>query len=254
MMRIRVLHQSVETYAANYIQQKINSAGANRFVLGLPTGSTALAMYDRLRRLHQQNLLDFTNVVTFNMDEYVGLPPTHPQSYHYYMEHELFSAVNIQPQNAHILNGQAYDLHAECAAYEDTIQQAGGIDLFIGGVGRNGHIAFNEPGTPFDARTHVVLLAPATLQANARFFDNDISRVPTHALTVGTGTVLGARELLFMATGAVKAQAVSTLAHAPNPAEPLTALKLHPNALLLADEEAASLLPTTLPDVEITHE
>ncbi len=253
-MRIRVLHQSVETYAANYIQQKINSVGASRFVLGLPTGSTALAMYARLRELHQQGQLDFQQIVTFNMDEYVGLPPTHPQSYHYYMEKELFSAVNIPLQNTHILNGQADDLQAECRAYEDAITQVGGIDLFIGGVGRNGHIAFNEPGTPFDIRTHLVTLAPATLKANARFFDNDISRVPTHALTVGTGTVLDARELLFMATGAVKASAVATLAHAPNPDEPLTALKLHPNALLLADEEAASLLPATLSDVEIIHE
>ena len=200
-------------------------------------------MYAHLCSLYQAGSLDFSSVVTFNMDEYVGLSPDHPNSYHFYMREHLFDKINLPPQNAHILNGQATDLQAECAHYESAIQQAGGIHLFLGGVGRNGHLAFNEPGSSFTSRTRPVVLEPGTRKANARFFNRDESRVPTRALSVGIGTVLDAQELLFLASGEQKAAAVARLSQGEiTPLWPITALKTHANATLLTDEPAASQL------------
>lgn len=245
-MRLVVTNINLGLWAAAYIKEKINAFSPTPekpFVLGLPTGGTVVDMYANLRLFYKAGLLDFNNVITFNMDEYVGISQDHPQSYHSYMRSHLFNEVNLRPENTHILNGQATNPSAECAAFEAAIARLGGIDLFVGGVGRNGHIAFNEPGSAFNTRTRQVALTPSTIQANARFFLNDQSRVPNTALSVGIGTVTDAKEVLFLASGEKKAPAV---ARVMQPGEdvncPLTALKLHPHAILLTDLSACSLL------------
>lgn len=245
-MRLIVSRQDIGLWAASYIKERVGAflpTAQQPFTLGLPTGGTVEGMYAHLCAFYQKGELDFQHIATFNMDEYVGLDPQHPQSYHYYMHHHLFSRVNLQPSRTHLLNGQAADLQKECDSYEQAIRQAGGIDLFLGGVGRNGHLAFNEPGSAFTSRTRPVTLEPNTRQANARFFEGDESRVPKQALSVGIGTVLDAREILFLALGEPKAQAVARLSLGEiTPAWPITALKTHPRATLLVDEAAASLL------------
>ena len=245
-MRLLVSRQNIGLLAAQYIQKQIQDfgPGASRpFVLGLPTGGTVLDMYKFLCDFYKSGRLDFSHVVTFNMDEYVGLPPADPQSYHFYMKKNLFAHVNLPPKQAHLLNGQAADLQKECDAYEKAIRNAGGIHLFLGGVGRNGHLAFNEPGSAFTSRTRPVVLEPGTRRANARFFDGDETRVPQKALSVGIGTVLAAKEILFLASGEQKAQAVARLSLGEITTQwPITALKTHPKATLLVDELAASLL------------
>ncbi len=245
-MRLVVTNMNLGLWAAAYIKEKISAFAPSPekpFVLGLPTGGTVVDMYANLRLFYTAGLLNFKNVITFNMDEYAGLPEDHPQSYHSYMRKHLFNEVNLLPENTHILDGQTQDPAAECAAFEAAIARAGGIDLFVGGVGRNGHIAFNEPGSAFNTRTRLVELTPGTRQANARFFFNDESRVPKTALSVGIGTVTDAKEVLFLASGDKKAPAV---ARVMQPGEdincPLTALKLHPHATLLTDPQACILL------------
>ncbi len=250
-MRLAIAKISLGLWAAAYVKQTADAFFAAHkpglLTLGLPTGGTVTDMYANLRLFHQTGALDFARVATFNMDEYAGLLPEHPQSYHSYMKHHLFDAVNIAPENRHLLDGMAADPAAECAAYEEKFARSGGIRLFIGGVGRNGHLAFNEPGSPFDSRTRLVELARGTREANARFFDNNAAKVPSHALTVGLGTLLDAREILILASGAKKAEALRTLAESgPDVSCPLTALKLHPRATLLADKEACVLLPEEL--------
>ena len=242
-MKLIITKHNLGLWAANHISARIHQAEKNPFVLGLPTGGTAEDMYAALSSLVQNKKLSFQNVVTFNMDEYVGLSPEHDQSYHYFMNHHLFSHVDAPAENIHILNGQAEDLTAECAAYEEKIKQKGGIDLFLGGVGQNGHLAFNEPGSAFDSRTRAVNLTQNTIEANSRFFNNDINAVPTQALSVGIGTILDAKELLFLANGPKKAEAVAQLSKDEITAQwPITALKTHRNAIMLVDEEAAALL------------
>lgn len=164
-------------------------------MLGLPTGSTPLGMYRKLIEYHKAGKVSFKYVKTFNMDEYVGLPRDHHESYHYFMYNNFFSHIDIDPANVHILNGNAPDLIAECAGFERKIKEAGGVELFIGGIGPDGHIAFNEPGSSLVSRTRVKTLAQDTLEANARFFNNDISLVPQEALTVGVGTVMDSKEV-----------------------------------------------------------
>ena len=245
-MRLIVTNMNVGIWAAAYIKNTMRLFSPRLekpFVLGLPTGSTVVDMYAVLRTFAKERLINFQHVFTFNMDEYVGLPKDHPQSYYSYMRSHLFEPVNLPPDHTFMLDGQAADLTQECARYERAIAQVGGIDLFIGGIGRNGHIAFNEPGTPFNSRTHLTDLTPSTLEANARFFQQDISKVPHQALTVGIGTILDAKELLFMASGVKKAAAIAHLVtQEPTLAWPLTALKLHPRATLLADLDACVLL------------
>ena len=249
-MRLLVLQQDLGKWTAEKICQEVHAftpSAQKPFVLGLPTGGTVEGMYANLCQLYQTGQLDFSTIVTFNMDEYVGISPQDPHSYHYYMQHHLFDGVNLPPGKRHILNGQASDLQAECNAYEQAISAAGGIHLFLGGVGRNGHIAFNEPGSSFSSRTRPVKLEENTRLANARFFDGDVSRVPTHALSVGIGTVLAAREILFLASGQAKAHAVARLALGEvTPLWPITALKMHPRATLLLDTQAALELPPAM--------
>ena len=153
-----------------------------------------MLIYKRLVERHKKGDISFKNVITFNMDEYVGLPESHPESYHSFMYQNFFSHIDIDPENVNILNGNAPDLEAECIAYEEKIKQAGGIELFLGGIGPDGHIAFNEPGSSLRSKTRVKTLAYDTIAANSRFFNNDLSQVPRMALTVGVETVLEVSE------------------------------------------------------------
>lgn len=173
---------------ANYIKERIRQFGPSSerpFVLGLPTGSSPIGVYKRLVELFKKGEVSFKNVVTFNMDEYVGLPRDHPESYHSFMWNNLFKHVDIKPENVHILDGNAPDLDEECKKFEAEIARVGGIELFLGGIGPDGHIAFNEPGSSLTSRTRVKTLAYETIIANARFFGSDITKVPKLALTVG---------------------------------------------------------------------
>jgi len=199
-------------WTANYIARKINLAAPtaeNPFVMGLPTGSSPLGIYRELIKLHQAGVVSFRNVVTFNMDEYVGIPKDHPQSYYTFMWTNFFSRIDIRPENANILNGNALDVKAECQAYEDKIKAIGGIDLFLGGIGPDGHLAFNEPGSSLASRTRDKELNYDTKVANSRFFDNDISKVPNSSLTVGIATVMDAKEVLIIVNGYNKARAAT---------------------------------------------
>lgn len=190
---IREDPQVTSNYVADYIIGRIQAFAPmpqKPFVLGLPTGSSPTMVYRRLVERHKKGDISFKNVITFNMDEYVGLPEDHPESYHSFMYKNFFSHVDIDPENVNILNGNARDLESECIAYEEKIKQAGGIELFLGGIGPDGHIAFNEPGSSLKSRTRVKTLAYDTIVANSRFFNNDLAQVPRMALTVGVQTVL----------------------------------------------------------------
>jgi glucosamine-6-phosphate deaminase len=209
------------------------------FVLGLPTGSSPLLIYKALVEAYRSKRVSFRHVVTFNMDEYVGLPREHPESYHSFMHTNFINHVDLQAQNVYILNGNASDLFEECADYEAKIRAHGGIDLFLGGVGSDGHIAFNEPGSSLTSRTRIKSLAYETRLANARFFNNDLDAVPSMALTVGVQTVMDAREVVIIATGASKALAVQqavegALSHLCT----LSCLQLHPCSMVVVDEDA----------------
>lgn len=211
--------------------ERINNFGPtseNPFVLGLPTGSSPEKVYKHLVSAHKAGGISFRHVVTFNMDEYVGLRENHPQSYHTFMWSNFFSHVDIPPSQVNILNGNAADLGAECLSYEKKIKSYGGIELFLGGVGSDGHIAFNEPGSSLASRTRVKTLTCSTVRDNARFFEDDVSKVPTQALTVGVGTVLDAHEIVVIVTGQHKALAVQKcLEEGVNHMWTLTSLQLH---------------------------
>lgn len=235
---------AVATWAARHIAGRIGAhTGSGPFVLGLPTGSTPLATYAELIRLYKEGKVSFANVVTFNMDEYVGLPKEHPESYHSFMWNNFFSHIDIKAENVNILNGNAPDLAAECAAYEAKIAAAGGIDLFLGGVGNDGHIAFNEPFSSMGSHTRVKSLTEDTIVANARFFGGDTRLVPRTALTVGVATVLGAREVLILATGYNKARAVQQgVEGAYSHVWTITGLQTHPHGILVVDDAASTEL------------
>ncbi|MDR2966038.1 MAG: glucosamine-6-phosphate deaminase [Treponema sp.] len=236
-------YEKASLWAAEYIAGKINSAKNKPFVLGLPTGSSPIGIYQKLINMRQKEKLSFKNVRTFNMDEYVGLPASHPQSYHYFMMDNLFNHVDIDPKHIHILNGMAENLEKECEQYEEAITKEGGIDLFLGGMGRNGHVAFNEPGSSFSSRTRVKTLAEETKVANSRFFDGDSSKVPTLALTVGVGTVMNAREVLIIVNGRHKARALrAVIEDGVNHMWTLSCLQMHPNAIIVCDEDATEEL------------
>lgn len=209
-------------------------------VLGLATGSTPVGTYRRLVDAFRRGEISFARVRTVNLDEYVGLAPDHPQSYARFMREQLFDHVDLPADAWDIPRGTAADLEAECARYEAHIRELGGIDLQLLGIGTNGHIGFNEPGTPFDARTHVVALTASTREANARFFERP-EDVPTHAVTMGLGTILEAREILLLASGPSKREAIRRLYHeGPSPDLPASALKHHPRVTVIVDEAAAA--------------
>lgn len=209
------------------------------FVLGLPTGSSPENIYKHLVEAYKNDDVSFANVITFNMDEYVDLREEHPESYHSFMYKHFFAHVDVRPDNVHLLNGNAPDLAAECAQYEQKIKDAGGIELFLGGIGPDGHIAFNEPGSSLRSRTRVATLAEDTIRANSRFFDNDISQVPKQALSVGVGTVMDAREVILIVTGHNKAPALQKVVEG-SVSQMWTAscLQMHENAMIACDDIA----------------
>lgn len=233
-------------WAANYVVAKINAAkptAEKPFVLGLPTGSSPIGMYRGLVKAYQEGKVSFKNVVTFNMDEYVGLPVEHPESYHSFMFTNLFNHIDCPKENIHILNGNAHDLAAECANYEKEIEKFGGIDLFLGGIGPDGHIAFNEPGSSLTSRTRQKTLTTDTIIANCRFFDNDVKKVPKTALTVGVGTVMDAKEVLIVVNGHNKARALQHgVEEGVSQMWTISALQLHPHAIIVCDEAACGEL------------
>ena len=212
-------YEQLSKWAANYVAAKIKKANPTAekpFVLGLPTGSSPLGMYKNLIELNKQGVISFQNIITFNMDEYVGLPKDHPESYHSFMWNNFFSHIDIKPENVNILNGNAEDLEAECTAYEAKMKAAGGVDLFLGGIGPDGHIAF---------------------------FDNDVNKVPKTSVTVGVATVLDAKEVLIMVNGHNKARALQQAVEgAVNQMWTITALQMHPKGIIVADEAACAEL------------
>lgn len=224
------LSQRAAEIVIDLIQLKPNA------VLVLPTGSTPIGFYDALVK----SRVSLAEVTTFNLDEYVGLPKEHPQSYYAFMKEHLYDRTDLKPSRRHIPNGMAPDPEAECRRYEEAIRAAGGVDLAILGIGHNGHLGFNEPGSPWDSPTRMVSLTESTRQANARFF-NSIDEVPTHALTMGMGTILRARRILLLANGAGKAEAIrETVKGTPRVEVPATALQTHTDVTVLLDREAAS--------------
>ncbi|XP_042726507.1 glucosamine-6-phosphate isomerase 2 isoform X2 [Lagopus leucura] len=243
-MRLVILedYDQASEWAAKYICNRIiqfKPTQGRYFTLGLPTGSTPLGCYKKLIEYHKNGDLSFKYVKTFNMDEYVGLPRNHPESYHSYMWNNFFKHIDIDPNNAHILDGNAPDLQVECDAFEKKIEEAGGIDLFVGGIGPDGHIAFNEPGSSLSSRTRLKTLAMDTILANAKYFDGDLSKVPTMALTVGVGTVMDAREVMILITGAHKAFALyKAIEEGVNHMWTVSAFQQHPRTIFVCDEDA----------------
>lgn len=239
-------YQSISQWAADYVVARINAAkptAERPFVLGLPTGSSPLGMYKALIEANKAGKVSFQNVVTFNMDEYIGLPEGHPESYHSFMWNNFFSHIDIKKEHVHILNGNAADPLKECADYEEAIKAAGGIDLFLGGIGPDGHIAFNEPGSSLSSRTRIKTLTTDTIIANSRFFEGDVNKVPKTAMTVGVGTVMDACEVLILVNGHSKARALQQAVEgAVNQMWTITALQLHPHGIIVADEAACAEL------------
>lgn len=239
-------YQSISQWAADYVVARINAAkptAERPFVLGLPTGSSPLGMYKALIEANKASKVSFQHVVTFNMDEYIGLPEGHPESYHSFMWNNFFSHIDIKKEHVHILNGNAADPLKECADYEEAIKAAGGIDLFLGGIGPDGHIAFNEPGSSLSSRTRIKTLTTDTIIANSRFFEGDVNKVPKTAMTVGVGTVMDAREVLILVNGHSKARALQQAVEgAVNQMWTITALQLHPHGIIVADEAACAEL------------
>ncbi|MCL2655339.1 MAG: glucosamine-6-phosphate deaminase [Coriobacteriia bacterium] len=211
-------------------------------ILGMATGSTPLPTYGALVELYEQGVVDFSTVRSFNLDEYVGISRSHEQSYYRFMFDNLFSKINIKPENVQVPFPASENLEDDCAAYDAAIDAAGGVDLQILGIGHNGHIAFNEPASVFPFGTHIVDLTQSTIEANKRFFDS-IDDVPRRAMTMGIGTIMKAREIVIVATGADKADAACAMINGPvDPQCPASVLQLHPAVTAFLDEASASRL------------
>lgn len=216
-----------------------------RLNLGLATGSTPTGVYKKLIQDHEQNKTSYKNINTFNLDEYIGIPKKDPQSYHYFMCENLFEHIDIPLEQTHIPDGTASDLTEECGRYEQFIQEHGGIDLQILGIGQNGHIGFNEPGTSFESRTHIINLAESTRKANSRFFES-LDDVPTRAITMGIASIMESKEILLLVSGISKAEALERLLHGEvNEDFPASILRNHQNVTIFADKEALSQLSST---------
>lgn len=214
-------------------------------VLGLATGSTPIGMYQNLVKMYEAGMVDFSEVQTFNLDEYLELPLDNDQSYHYFMNEHLFNHVNIDKRNIHIPNGMADEIKEECRRYDESIEKAGGIDIQVLGIGNNAHIGFNEPTINFEKGTHIVELDESTRMANARFFDS-IDDVPKKAITMGTGAIFKSRKIMLLASGVAKAEAIYNTVHGKVlPEVPASILQFHNDIVLILDEGAASLLSET---------
>lgn len=239
---IQDTYEHLSKWVAHRIARKIldfNPTAKKPFVLGLPTGSSPVGTYEELAKLNKVGKASFKNVVTFNMDEYVGIPEDHPESYHSFMWKHLFSRIDIPKNNINILNGNAKDLEKECENYENKIKKYGGIKFFLGGIGPDGHIAFNEPGSSLQSRTRVKTLTYDTILANSRFFGDDINKVPKLALTVGVGTVMDAEEVLLIVSRYNKARALQMMIEeGVNHMWTASILQLHRKAIIVCDDEA----------------
>ena len=219
-------------------------------VLGLATGGTPVGMYRELIKLHEDEGIDFSQAQSFNLDEYVGLSSAHPQSYRAYMQENLFQHINLPAEKTHVPAGDAADLDKECARYEEAIREAGGIDIQVLGIGNNGHIGFNEPGSSAESTTRVVQLTESTIEANARYFAS-VEEVPTQAVSMGIKTILGAKKVVLLASGETKAQAVRLMLEGEPTADvPASLLQLHPDVTVIVDEAAASQLTVAATSVE----
>lgn len=241
-MRVVILENAIEVSrrAAEVVAGLLSKRP--QAVLGLATGSTPLATYQQLIALHQKGLLSFARTTTFNLDEYVGLGPDHPQSYRMFMQRNLFEHIDIDAEATHVPDGLASDSFEYCRQYEQSIADAGGIDLQLLGIGTDGHIAFNEPGSSLASRTRLAVLTEQTRRDNARFFGS-LDDVPKLAISMGVGTILESRQILLLATGANKADAVRSFIEGPVTSQiPATALQLHPMVTVLLDESAAGWL------------
>lgn len=243
---IEPTYDALSKWAANYVANRIKEAqptAEKPFKLGCPTGSSPLGLYKELIKKCKAGEISFKHVVTFNMDEYVNLPESHPESYHSFMWNNFFNHIDIQKDNVHILNGNAKDLVKECENYEKAIEAAGGIDLFMGGVGPDGHLAFNEPGSSLASKTRIKTLTTDTIHANSRFFEGNLDLVPKQALTVGIGTVMAAKEVLLVCSGHNKARALKHcidgyISHKWTS----SMLQMHPHAIVVCDEAACDEL------------
>lgn len=247
-MRLIPLQHAAQVgkWAAVHIANRINKfapTAERPFVLGLPTGGTPLATYKALIELHQAGKVSFKHVVTFNMDEYIGLAEDHPESYHSFMHKNFFDHIDIPAENINLLNGNTDDHDAECQRYEEKIKSYGKINLFMGGVGNDGHIAFNEPASSLSSRTRIKTLTEDTRIANSRFFDGDINQVPKYALTIGVGTLLDAEEIMILVTGHNKALALQAAVEGSvNHMWTVSALQLHPKSVIVCDAPATQEL------------
>ncbi len=235
-------YKTASAWAAAYVANEINACkptAKKPFVLGLPTGSSPLGMYRELIRLCKAKKVSFKNVVTFNMDEYVGIPKDHSESYYSFMWDNFFSKIDIKKSNANILNGNAKNLEAECTRYEKKIKAHGGINLFVGGIGPDGHIAFNEPGSSLASRTRIKTLTEDTIIANSRFFGGDVNLVPKTALTVGVATVMDAEKVIIIVSGHNKARALQqAVEFGVNHMWTVSCLQLHPQGTIVCDDAA----------------
>jgi len=241
-MRVIVVQDAAEVSrsAAQFVARIVRRRPYS--VLGLATGGTPQGMYAELIRMHAEEGLDFSKVITFNLDEYVGLGPNDPQSYRYYMQQYFFDGINVDPRNTHVPDGRALDFEAHCEQYEKAIKESGGIDLQVLGIGSDGHIAFNEPGSSLGSRTRLKTLTSETIRDNARFFGGE-DKVPRLAITMGVGTILESRQCLLMASGGTKARAIRDAIEGPVTAQvTASALQLHRDVVAILDEEAARLL------------
>lgn len=239
-------YEELSRWAARHVVETINvfqPTAEKPFVLGLPTGSSPMGMYAEIVKAVKAGEVSFKHVLTFNMDEYVRLPESHPESYHSFMANNLFNHIDCPKENIHILNGNAENLEEECKNYEKMIEEVGGIDLFIGGIGPDGHIAFNEPFSSLTSRTRVKTLTTDTRIANSRFFGGDMNAVPSTALTVGVGTVMAAKEVMILCNGHNKARALHAAIEGPVTQEwTISALQLHQHGIIVCDELATDEL------------
>ena len=250
-MRIIVTADALEMSkrAAELFIEEINYNP--QLVLGLATGSTPVGLYRELVKAHQDGRVDFSRVKSFNLDEYFGLAADHPASYGYFMRENLFRHINICPENAHVPNGVPKCIEEYCQEYEELIKSVGGIDLQLLGIGSNAHIGFNEPGTPLGATTQLIRLKEETIRSNARFF-NSIDEVPRQAISMGIKTIMRSRKIVLLAAGQKKAQAIyNTVHHTVDSSVPSSVLQLHPDAVLIVDREAASLLNPQIVELEV---